>query len=99
MPWNMEFDEPINLPNGREARTLRQAATYIFKLPADEHKHPKWQTAMHVLIEAAEGRGPVTFARLGMMQAILKDVEPTEGPGKRNRPATKWGRRKLARDL
>lgn len=54
---------------------------------------------MHVLIEAAEGRGPMTFARLGMMQAILKDIEPTEGPGKRNRPATKWGRRKLARDL
>lgn len=39
------------------------------------------------------------FARLSMMQPILKDAEPIEKPGKRSVPARKWDRRKLARDL
>jgi len=37
---------------------LREAGQYITKLPESEHEHPKWQTAMVVLIEAAEPTPP-----------------------------------------
>ncbi len=93
MPWSDNFDIPITLPNGRKARTLRQAATYIFNLPAETAKHPEWQTAMHVLIEAAERRGPITFARMGVLKAITMDEEPRFGPRQRGA----GGRRKLVR--
>jgi hypothetical protein len=98
MSWDAPFDEPIELPNGKKARTLREAGQYITKLPKSEHEHPEWQTAMLVLIEAAEKRGPISFARMGMMQAILRDEEPRFGPGKRVAKEPHWGRRKLARD-
>jgi hypothetical protein len=83
MSWDVAFDEPIDLPNGKKAINLRQAAQYVMGLPKAEADHPKWQTAMHVLMEAAENRGPISFARLGMVQAIMKDVEPRFGPGER----------------
>jgi hypothetical protein len=31
------FDDPIDLPNGRKLITLKDAATYITKLPRTEH--------------------------------------------------------------
>lgn len=99
MAWDRPFDNPVQLPNGKIALTLEDAGDYITKLPANQHEHPKWQKAMHALIEAAEDRDPMTFARIGMMQAIQRDAEPNFGPGKRVTPAMKWGRRKLARDL
>lgn len=77
---------------------MREAGLYISKLPKSEHEHKAWQTAMHCLIEAAEKRGPISFARMGMLQAIYKDDGPLFGPGKRVAKDPHWGRRKLARD-
>lgn len=90
MAWDRRFEDPVELPNGKIALTLKDAGDFIMKLPADQHKHTKWQTAMRVLMEATEDRGPLMHARVGMQQAIL---------GNRVTPATKWNRRKLARDL
>lgn len=99
MSWKRRFEDPVELPMGKIALTLKDAGDYITKLPDGQHKHPKWQAAMRVLIEAAEDRGPMMHARIGMLQALQKDLEPKFGPGKRVTPATKWGRRKLAKDL
>lgn len=44
---------------------MRRGGRETLRRPADQSKHPKWQTAMHVLIEAAEGCEPVVFTRLG----------------------------------
>lgn len=98
MSWDRPFDDPVQLPNGKIALTLKDASAYIIKLPADQHRHPKWQTAMRVLIQAAEERGPIMHAHVGMMQAIQKDLGPKFEPGKRVTPATRWVQRKLARD-
>jgi len=98
MPWDTAFDEPVELPNGKTARTLRDAGEYIAKLPKAEHEQKAWQTAMYCLIEAAEKRGPISFARMGMLQAIYKDDEPLFGPGKRVAKEPHWSRRKFARD-
>ena len=43
--WSRHFDEPIPLPNGRELVTLKDAGTYITKLPKAEHEAPEWQAA------------------------------------------------------
>lgn len=79
MMWDAAFDEPIRLPNGRMARTLKEAARYITKLPPAEHDHPRWRIAVRVLIEAAQGRKPIDFARTGMVQALKRDEKPRLG--------------------
>ena len=48
--WLREFDDPIELPNGRKAATLRDAALYITKLPKAEQQVPEWETAAEVLM-------------------------------------------------
>ena len=41
MSWSREFDEPIPLPRGRALVTLKDAGTYIMKLPKAEHEAPE----------------------------------------------------------
>jgi hypothetical protein len=45
------------------------------KLPKAEQKHEKWQVAVECLIMAAEGRGPLMHARIGVMQALNRDKQ------------------------
>ena len=73
--WSRPFEDPIELADGRELLTLKNAADYIRKLPKAEQKHEKWQTAVEVLIMAAEGRGPLMHARIGMLRALNRNVE------------------------
>lgn len=65
------------------------------KLPKAEQKHEKWQTAVEMLIMAAEGRGPLMHARIGVLQALHRNVERVFKTGEKT---THWGKRKLARD-
>jgi hypothetical protein len=50
--------------------TLRDAAAYIQKLPRSKQEAPEWQAACEALIMAAEGRGPLLHARIGMLRAL-----------------------------
>src|SRR5580692_10131233 len=68
--WSTPFDDPIPLPRGRQLVTLQDAASYILKLPKAEQNLPEWQTATEVLIMAAEGRGPLMHAHIGMLRAL-----------------------------
>jgi hypothetical protein len=70
MPWSRRFDDPVILPDGRELRTLRDAASHIQKLPKAEASKPHWQMATKILIETAEGRDFLMHARIAMTQAI-----------------------------
>jgi hypothetical protein len=92
--WSRLFEDPVLLPNGRELLTLKAAADYIMKLPKAEQKHEVWLTAIEVLIMAAEGRGPVMHARIGVTQALNRNVERVFTDRKDHH----WGKRKLARD-
>jgi len=94
--WSREFEEPIPLPKGRQLVTLRDAATYITKLPEAEHIAREWQASMEALILVATLGGPTMFARIGVMRALNRHVEPVFNPDRKD---THWGRRKLARDL
>jgi hypothetical protein len=93
--WDRPFDQPVPLPSGAPARTLRDAANYIKKLPKSEHDSQEWRLAVHMLIEAAEDRGPMLFARMGMVRATDRDVERVCDP---SRKVIHWGKRKLKRD-
>jgi hypothetical protein len=75
MSWERQFHEPIKLPDGHSLVSLRDAGNYISALPDDEHAAREWQTAMHCLIEAADFGGPVSFARLGVAQALHRHQE------------------------
>jgi hypothetical protein len=65
------------------------------KLPKAKQKLQEWQTATQALIMAAEDRGPLMHAHVGMMRALNQHVERVFDPSRKD---TKWGRRKLARD-
>jgi hypothetical protein len=74
--------------------TLHDAADYIQKLSKAEQQLPRWQAAVEALIMAAEGRGPLLHARVGMLRALNHGVERVFS----DRKDTHWGKRKLARD-
>jgi hypothetical protein len=93
--WKRLFDDPITLPDGRELVTLKDAGTYITKLPKAEHEAPEWQAAAEALLLVAERGGPTMLARIGIMRALNRHVERVFEPsGKKHH----WGRHKLARD-
>jgi hypothetical protein len=93
--WSREFYDPIPLPRGRQLVTLKDAGTYITKLSKAEQKLAEWQTAMQALLLVVEQNGPTMFARIGMMQALHRNVERVFNP---DRKETHWGKRKLKRD-
>ena len=96
MPWERPFDQPIPLPSGPPARTLRDADDYIRKLSASERDTREWRLAIQMLIDAAEDRGPMLFAKMGIHRAVNRNVERVFNPDRKD---PHWGKRKLARDL
>jgi hypothetical protein len=94
-PATSGLTEPILLSDDRQLFTLRDAATYITKLPKAEHTAPGWQAAMEPLMLVATLGGPTMFARIGVMQALHRHVERVFN---RTAKTPHWRRRKLARD-
>lgn len=74
MPWSTAFDDPVRVSNKRQLLTLQDAADYIMQLPVDTQHAAHWQTAIEMLINAAEtGGGWVMFARIAMLRALNVD--------------------------
>jgi hypothetical protein len=73
--WERPFDQPVPLSGGPPARTLRDAANYIKKLPNSVRDSQEWRLATQMLIDAAENRGPMLFARIGIHWAIERHGE------------------------
>jgi hypothetical protein len=93
--WSRKFDEAIPLPRGRQLATLKDAGTYITRLPKAEHSAAEWQAAMEALILVATLGGPTMMARIGIMQALNRGhVREFYLDHK----GTRWGKRKLKRD-
>jgi hypothetical protein len=75
--WRRRFDEPIPLPRGRQLVTLEDAGNFITRPPKAEHEAAEWQAAMEALILVATLGGPTMFARIGVLQALNRNVERT----------------------
>jgi hypothetical protein len=80
---------------GRHLTTLKDAGTYITKLPNAEYEAAEWQAAMEALILVATLGGPAMMARIGIMRALNRHVVREFNP---DRKETHWGKRKLKRD-
>jgi hypothetical protein len=93
--WSRKFDEPIPLPKGKPLLTLRDAASYITKLPKVEHQADEWHAAMQALLLVVEQNGPTMFARVGVMRALNRHVERVFNSERKDHH---WGKRELARD-
>ena len=93
--WQRDFDDPIQLPDGRTLVTLHDAATYITGLPKKDAAEPEWQAAIAALMLVVELGGPTMFARIGVMKALNRGHVREFNP---SRKEPHWGRRKLARD-
>ena len=65
-------DSPARRPPARHPTRCRQVHT---DLPKADQQLDEWQTAIEALIMAAEGRGPLMHARIGMMRALNRHVE------------------------
>jgi hypothetical protein len=94
MSWSRAFEDPIPLPRGRQLVTLEDAAAYIMKLPKADQDLPEWQAATEALLMAAEDRGPLMHARIGVLRALNRNVERTLT----DRKKMHLGKRKLKRD-
>ena len=93
--WSRAFEDPITLPDGRTLSTLRDAASYLLALPGKTRQSDEWQAAIEALLMAAENRGPLMHARIGMLRALNRNVERVFDPSRKD---TQWGKRKLKRD-
>ena len=77
-------------------RTLRDAGCYMLELPSQAKRLPEWQAAAEALLMAAEDRGPLLHARVGMLRALNRHVEREFNPDRKD---PHWGKRKLKRDM
>ena len=77
MAWFKRFYDPIILPDGRKLQTYREAAEYITALPKAEQDAAEWQMAMETLLLVAERNAPETLARIAIMKALDRHVQPT----------------------
>ena len=74
MSWERPFDQPIPLPSGPPARTLRDAANYIKNLPRSEHDTPEWRLAIQMPIDAAEDRGQCCLRKWASFERSTENV-------------------------
>jgi hypothetical protein len=73
--WSREFEDPADLPDGRQLMTLEDAGNYITKLPKAEHTAPEWQAAMQILMLVAARGWPTMLARIGVLRALHRNEE------------------------
>jgi hypothetical protein len=53
-------------------------------LSKSKQESPEWQTATEVLIMAAEDRGPLMHAHIGMLRALNRHVERVFNPDRKD---------------
>lgn len=90
--WKRPFDDPIPLPRGRQIVTLEDSAAFILKLRKAERELPEWHAAGEALIMAAEGRGPIMHARIGVLRALNRTTQkaPADPPERARRSVRKF---------
>jgi hypothetical protein len=60
------LDKTFSPPKGKRIKTLADARDYLLKLPKSRHREHDVQAAIEAVIMAAEGRGPILHATVGI---------------------------------
>lgn len=81
--------------DGLRPELRQEAADHILKLPKATQQLPHWQAAVEGLIKAAEGRGPLLHARVGMLRAMHHGRDRVF---RSDRKETRLGKRRVRRD-
>ena len=74
--WDRPFDQPVPMPRGAAARTLRDAANYIKEMPKSERDKAEWRLVIQMLIDAAEDVAPMLFAKWAILYAVEQSFNP-----------------------
>lgn len=75
--WSRRFDVPINLPNGKQIVTLDDARKYLLAIPKAKQTELVG-TAVEAVLMAAEGRGPLLHANVGIGRVVYGPKPPRE---------------------
>ena len=75
MSWDRPFAQPVPLAGGRPARTLRDAGNFVRKLSRLEQDAPEWRYAVQMLTDAAEDRGAILLAKIGIDRALNRKIK------------------------
>ena len=94
MSWSREFDGPIDLPDGTQLKTLRQAVAYLaMTVPKSERDMPAVSKAAEMLTYAAECEIASMFmARMATLRAIHRHEVRQFNPHAKEQH---WEKRKL----
>jgi hypothetical protein len=87
--WSRSFADPIELPDGRVLRSLRDAGHYVTALSKADQAKPHWQTAAHELMMSAERGGIVMLGEIAMRQALAHG-QPKLAPTPRKKAVKKY---------
>jgi hypothetical protein len=85
--WTQFFRDPIELPDGRTLRSLRDAGEFIQSLPKTMHERPEWKEAVKALLLFVDHDGDTLLVREAIIKA-LRVGTPT-GPQPRRKRAKK----------
>jgi len=88
--WEQFFLDPIELPDGRVLRSVRDAGEFIQSLPKATHERPEWRAAVEALLVVVERDGDTLPVRIGIMRALntgqqLKHDHPRRKRAKKHR--------------
>jgi len=83
--WEQELFEPIELPDGRVPRTLRDVGEFIQELPKPIHDGPEWLTAVKALLLVVECDGDTLLAYIGIKRALNAGQQQLEPAPRRKR--------------
>ncbi len=88
MSWSQKLTKPIIPLKGPPIRTLGEARSFILNLPKKRHADDDVNAAVEALLMAAEGRGPILHATVGVGRVAARPVASL-APSKK----THWGKR------
>jgi hypothetical protein len=70
MRWSAPLVKTFVPPKGKPIKTLADARDYLLKLPKSRHQEDDVQAAIEAVLMAAEERGPVLHATVGIGRVI-----------------------------
>jgi hypothetical protein len=87
MSWDQLFFDPIEMPDGRALRSLRDAGEFIQSLPKATQDRPEWQIAVRALLLVVERNGDPMLGHIRIMRVLNagKSTEPRSKLAKRYR--------------
>ncbi|MBV9985704.1 hypothetical protein [Bradyrhizobium sp.] len=95
MSWQQFFRDPIELPDGRVLRSLRDAGEFIQMLPKATQDRLEWQAAVQALITVVEHNGDTLPVRMAIVRALNASRTERRRGGKPPETTTRSDKRKF----